>query len=90
MGQGGLRSRSSTLTTHLHAGLPRVVTEQRITELELELMAQRDLLDTLNQELTSANDRIGLLEKRADRLERQLESMAALLEDRPNEKPPHY
>ncbi|MEL6187863.1 MAG: SlyX family protein [Myxococcota bacterium] len=64
--------------------------DDRITELELELMAQRDLLETLNQELTEANARVEVLEKRAERLERQMENIVASLEPVPSEKPPHY
>jgi uncharacterized coiled-coil protein SlyX len=62
----------------------------RIAELELELMAQRDLLDALNGELTGANARIDVLEKRVERLERQLESVLAVVEAPASEKPPHY
>jgi uncharacterized coiled-coil protein SlyX len=62
----------------------------RIAELELELMAQRDLLDTLNGELTGANARIDVLEKRVERLERQLESVLAVVDAPASEKPPHY
>lgn len=63
---------------------------ERITELELELMAQRDLLDALNAELTAANGTIEVLEKRVDRLERQLEAVLAAVDVPANDKPPHY
>lgn len=63
---------------------------ERITELELELMAQRDLIDALNAELTAANDRGGVLAQRVDRLETQVEALMQVV-DRPIvEKPPHY
>lgn len=63
---------------------------ERITELELELMSQRDLLDTLNVELTAANERADVLQKRVDRMEHQLEAMLAVIDMPANEKPPHY
>lgn len=65
-------------------------TEDRVTELELELMAQRDLVETLNIELTAANDRASVLGRRVDRLERQIEDLMNLLEAPPSEQPPHY
>lgn len=63
---------------------------ERIIELELELMAQRELLEVLNGELTNASGRIDVLEKRVERLEGQLESVLAQLDVPPSEKPPHY
>ena len=43
----------------------------------------------LNQELISANGRVGVLEKRVQRMERQLEELLNV--DAPaNERPPHY
>lgn len=62
----------------------------RITELELELMAQRDLIDTLNAELTAANARADVMELRIERLERQFENLTAVIEAPTNDKPPHY
>ena len=68
----------------------RVSTADRNPELELELMDQREFLEVLNGELTEANGRIDVLEKRVERLERQLESVLAVLDAPANEKPPHY
>lgn len=62
----------------------------RIAELELELMAQRELLEVLNDELTAANGVIEVLGKRVERLERQLESVLTVVDAPADEKPPHY
>lgn len=62
----------------------------RIVELELELMSQRDLLEQLNQALTQANGVIEQLEKRAERLEQQVENLSTLVDVPANERPPHY
>lgn len=67
-----------------------VTDAERMTELELELMAQRELLETLDSELTTANNRVEFLEKRVERLERQLEDVSTLLEAPSSDKPPHY
>lgn len=63
---------------------------ERITELELELMAQRDLLDVLNGELTATNLQNEVLKKRVERLERQLEGVLSVIDVPANERPPHY
>lgn len=63
---------------------------KRITELELELMAQRELLEVLNGELTSANETIEVLRARVERLERQVQELLSVIDLPVNEKPPHY
>ena len=67
-----------------------VIEAERLTELELRYMQQSDLVDTLNQELVSAQERVDVLEKRVQRLENQMESLLHLVDERPNERPPHY
>ncbi len=62
---------------------------ERITELELELMAQRELLETLSGQLAAVSDESATLAKRIARVERQLEAALGLLDVPPNEKPPH-
>ncbi|MBX2811479.1 MAG: SlyX family protein [Myxococcales bacterium] len=63
----------------------------RIVELELELMSQRELLDTLNTALTEANATIDQLQKRTQRLERQVSELTSIIQEPPpNERPPHY
>lgn len=65
------------------------MSDTRLTELELKYMEQSDLVEQLNQELISANGRVGVLEKRVQRMERQLEELLNV--DAPaNERPPHY
>ena len=63
---------------------------ERITELELELMVQRDLLEELNGQLTFANRTVERLEARVRRLEGQTEQLVREVFPPPNEKPPHY
>ena len=63
---------------------------ERITQLELRFMAQQDLLETLNEELTKAVDTIGLMAHRIDRLEHTMQEVLRVLNVPANEKPPHY
>ena len=63
---------------------------ERTIELELELMAQRELLNVLNAELTQSNEHIEKLEKRTQRLEQQVEDLLKALDAPPVERPPHY
>lgn len=62
----------------------------RLTELELELMAQRDLMEELNRQLTTANRTVERLEERLRQLEGQTEQLAREVFPPPNEKPPHH
>ena len=65
-------------------------TEQRLTELELRYMQQTDLIEQLNAELLAVNTQVQGLDKRVDRLERQLEDLLKALERPAVDKPPHY
>lgn len=64
--------------------------EHRLTELELRYMEQVDLIEQLNGELTAVNGQVGVLQRRIDRLERQLEAALAAIDVPANERPPHY
>ncbi len=63
---------------------------ERLTQLELRFMAQQDLLETLNGELTDAVAQIDLLMKRVERLEQAMQEVLRTIQVPANEKPPHY
>jgi uncharacterized coiled-coil protein SlyX len=63
---------------------------ERITDLELELMVQRDLLEELNRQLTAANRTVERLEERVRLLEGQTEQLVREVFPNPNDEPPHY
>ncbi|MEL7369452.1 MAG: SlyX family protein [Myxococcota bacterium] len=64
--------------------------DDRLTHLELRFMAQQDLLETLNTELTKAVDELGAANKRIERLEQAMQEVLRLLQTPANERPPHY
>jgi uncharacterized coiled-coil protein SlyX len=62
--------------------------EDRITNLELELMYQRKLIEDLSEHLSAAHQELGVLRAQIERMERWAKNLEAPLP--PNEKPPHY
>ncbi|MCC7383958.1 MAG: SlyX family protein [Deltaproteobacteria bacterium] len=65
--------------------------DDRLTEIEIAISYDRELIEQLNQELYLAHQEIEALKKRAERLERSVEALLGEIEGAPpNEKPPHY
>ena len=60
--------------------------DERLTELEIRLTHQNELLEQLNTVIYAQAKQIDLLEKKLSTLEKQAADPAAPV----NEKPPHY
>jgi SlyX protein len=61
--------------------------EERVKELEIKVMYQERLVETLNQVMVGQRAEIDALNKRLEALEEQLHGA---LEDAPDPPPPHY
>lgn len=65
--------------------------EERLTEIEIKLTRQEDMVDTLNQTIYRQQKKIDELETLCMALARQLRELReAAATGAANEKPPHY
>ncbi|UXY15897.1 SlyX family protein [Chitiniphilus purpureus] len=65
--------------------------EQRLTDLEIRLAFQDDLLDTLNRTVAQQQQQLDLLQAQLRELYRQLQSFEPAAPRAPAEEiPPHY
>ena len=62
--------------------------EPRVTELEIRLTYQDELIETLNQVVIELRRELDSTHQRLAKLEQQL--LAGLPEEAQNERPPHY
>ncbi len=68
------------------------MTESRITELEIKLAYQEELIDTLNSIVAKQQLQIGKLEETCKLLNSKIESLpkSPLLDTQAEPPPPHY
>ncbi|MBC7575704.1 MAG: SlyX family protein [Herminiimonas sp.] len=66
--------------------------EERLTEIEIKVARQEDLLDTLNQMVYQQEKKIGELESLCAALARHVKAASTSDSDESNtdERPPHY
>lgn len=66
--------------------------EERLTDIEIKVARQEDLLDTLNQTVYRQQKKIGELEALCAALARQMKAGSASSQDNEfvDERPPHY
>ena len=66
--------------------------EERLTEIEIKVARQEDLLDTLNQLVYQQQKKIGELEALCAALARHLKAASNNRDDNAlvNDRPPHY
>ncbi len=62
----------------------------RITELEIKLAYQEELIDTLNGIVANQQLQIGKLEETCKLLHSKIESVATAEKNQPEPPPPHY
>lgn len=83
---------AANLRIHSGSAAPNVLrlrhmtTEERLTELEIKLTHQDDLVDQLNAVVSEQQRQIDVLAKKLAALEKQSDDPTAPR----NEKPPHY
>jgi SlyX protein len=66
--------------------------DERLTEIEIKVARQEDLLDTLNQMVYQQEKKIGALESLCAALARHVKAASVADNDEANldERPPHY
>ena len=69
-----------------------MATEERLTEIEIKIARQEDLLDSLNQTIYQQQKKIGELESLCAALARHLKAASSADNDAAiiNDRPPHY
>ncbi|OGB24599.1 MAG: SlyX protein [Burkholderiales bacterium RIFCSPLOWO2_02_FULL_57_36] len=70
----------------------KVITEERLVDMEIKIARQEDLVDTLNQMVYQQQKKIDELEALCAALARRVIDVSSADSERnpANEKPPHY